>query len=223
MAETARAGAYNLVYINSRGPLADPALRFDEIKFKPRLFFTIAISGRPLSSSSRRSRTWARCTGNTRKRSASLLTHELVRINGDAHPAGRSAVAALPAGSKSGWPLYRGARRRRHPACDPCRAGAAEPVPFLPVVQALLSAFRPTDITLAAESNGPSSYWRIVSCPSPRLGSMSASARRARSPPHSSADRPNPELLSSQSRLIEGVGGGRETAASPPDRDSRAE
>jgi AraC family transcriptional regulator len=37
-------------YIDPRWPLADPALRFEEIEFKPRLFFSMAISGRPLSS-----------------------------------------------------------------------------------------------------------------------------------------------------------------------------
>src|SRR5260370_25737073 len=45
--------------------------------------------------------------------------------------------------AKAGGRLYRGACRRRYPACDPRRAGAAEPLPFLPVVQ---RSFGTTDI-----------------------------------------------------------------------------
>jgi len=58
-------------YLDPRGPLADPALRFGEIEFRPRLFFYDRDLWRPLSSSSRRSRTRARCPGNTPKRLAS--------------------------------------------------------------------------------------------------------------------------------------------------------
>lgn len=72
------------IYIDPRGPLADPALRFGEVEFSPRLFFydhglwQIALKlkslvGNPTSIYRR----YAEALGT-------LLTHELVRINGDA-------------------------------------------------------------------------------------------------------------------------------------------
>jgi AraC family transcriptional regulator len=74
------------IYIDPRGPLADPDLRFGEIEFRPRLFFydrdlwEIALKLKPLVEN----------PGSIHKRYAEalaiLLTHELVRINGDAAP-----------------------------------------------------------------------------------------------------------------------------------------
>jgi AraC family transcriptional regulator len=72
------------IYIDPRGPLADPALRFGEIEFKPRLFFydrdlwEIALKLKSLvENPSSMHRQYAEALGI-------LLTHDLVRINGDA-------------------------------------------------------------------------------------------------------------------------------------------
>jgi AraC family transcriptional regulator len=72
------------VYIDPRGPLADPALRFGEVAFKPRLFFydrdlwEIALKLKSLvENPTSIYRRYAEALGI-------LLTHELVRINGDA-------------------------------------------------------------------------------------------------------------------------------------------
>jgi AraC family transcriptional regulator len=127
------------IYIDQRGPLADPALRFGEIEFRPRLFFY----DRDLWEIAFKLKSLVENPGWMHRRYAEalgiLLTHELVRINGDAVRlrAGqpwRSGVLA----AKAGRCLYRGACRRRHPARDPRRAGTAKPVPFLPVVQTFL-------------------------------------------------------------------------------------
>src|SRR3981081_512634 len=71
-------------YIDPRGPLADPALRFGEIEFKPRLFFY----DRDLWEISRKLKALVENPSSTHRRYAEalgiLLTHELVRINGDA-------------------------------------------------------------------------------------------------------------------------------------------
>jgi AraC family transcriptional regulator len=74
------------IYIDPRGPLADPGLRFGEIAFKPRLFFydrdlwEIALKLKSLvENPSSIHRRYAEALGV-------LLTHELVRINGDAAP-----------------------------------------------------------------------------------------------------------------------------------------
>lgn len=71
-------------YIDPRGPLADPVLRFSEIEFRPRLFFCdhdLWQTARKLKSQVENSgamlRQYAEALGI-------LLTHELVRINGDA-------------------------------------------------------------------------------------------------------------------------------------------
>ncbi|MEH2470737.1 AraC family transcriptional regulator [Nitrobacteraceae bacterium AZCC 2161] len=71
-------------YIDPRGPLADPALRFDEIEFKPRLFFydrdlweTALKLKSQVESPGPMPRQYAEALGT-------VLTHELVRINGDA-------------------------------------------------------------------------------------------------------------------------------------------
>jgi AraC family transcriptional regulator len=74
------------IYIDPRGPLADPALRFAEVEFKPRLFFydrdlwEIALKLKSLVENPNSiHRRYAEALGV-------LLTHELVRINGDAAP-----------------------------------------------------------------------------------------------------------------------------------------
>src|SRR6202040_3467786 len=71
-------------YIDPRGPLADPALRFAEIEFRPRLFFydrslwEIALKLKSLvENPSSIHRRYAEALGI-------LLTHELARINDDA-------------------------------------------------------------------------------------------------------------------------------------------
>jgi AraC family transcriptional regulator len=74
------------IYLDPRGPLADPALRFGEIEFKPRLFFydrelwEIALKLKSLvENPNSMHRQYAEALGI-------LLTHELVRINDDAAP-----------------------------------------------------------------------------------------------------------------------------------------
>ncbi len=71
-------------YIDPRGPLVDPALRFDEIKFKPRLFFY----DRALWEIAVKLRSQVENPGSMHRQYAEalgiVLTHELVRINGDA-------------------------------------------------------------------------------------------------------------------------------------------
>jgi AraC family transcriptional regulator len=70
-------------YIDPRGPLADPALRFDEIEFKPRLFFY----DRGLWETALKLQSQVENPGSMHRQYAEalgiLLTHELVRINGD--------------------------------------------------------------------------------------------------------------------------------------------
>jgi AraC family transcriptional regulator len=70
-------------YIDPSGPLADPALRFGEIEFKPRLFFydrdlweTALKLKSQVENAGSMSRQYAEALGV-------VLTHELVRINGD--------------------------------------------------------------------------------------------------------------------------------------------
>src|ERR1700720_725543 len=71
-------------YIDPRGPLADPALRFAEIEFKPRLFFF----DRDLWETALKLKALVENPGSMQRQYAEalgvLLTHELVRINGDA-------------------------------------------------------------------------------------------------------------------------------------------
>lgn len=71
-------------YIDPRGPLADPVLRFGEIEFRPRLFFcdhdlwqTALKLKSQVENPGAMLRQYAEALGI-------LLTHELVRINGDA-------------------------------------------------------------------------------------------------------------------------------------------
>jgi AraC family transcriptional regulator len=85
-------------YIDPRGPLADPALRFGEIEFRPRLFFydrhlwEIALKLKSLvENPSSIYRRYAEALGI-------LLTHELVRSNGDA-----VAGAPLSRGGLASW------------------------------------------------------------------------------------------------------------------------
>jgi AraC family transcriptional regulator len=71
-------------YIDPCGPLADPALRFGEIEFRPRLFF----SDHNLWQTALKLRSQVENPGVMLRQYAEalgiLLTHELVRINGDA-------------------------------------------------------------------------------------------------------------------------------------------
>src|SRR4030088_419621 len=70
-------------YIDPSGPLADPALRFSEIEFKPRLFFydrdlweTALKLKSQIDNPGSKHRQYAEALGI-------VLTHELVRINGE--------------------------------------------------------------------------------------------------------------------------------------------
>lgn len=71
-------------YIDPGGPLADPALRFDEIEFKPRLFFY----DRDLWETALKLKSQVENPGSMHRQYAEALgialTHELVRINSDA-------------------------------------------------------------------------------------------------------------------------------------------
>jgi AraC family transcriptional regulator len=81
-------------YIDPRGLLADPALRFSEIAFKPRLFFY----DRDLWETALKLRSQVENPGPMHRQYAEalgvVLTHELVRINGDApKPVNRGGLA----------------------------------------------------------------------------------------------------------------------------------
>src|SRR5258708_38323833 len=71
-------------YIDPRGPLADPALRFAEIEFKPRLFFY----DRDLWETALKLKSLVGTPGSMHRQYAAalgtVLTHELVRMNADA-------------------------------------------------------------------------------------------------------------------------------------------
>ena len=82
-------------YIDPRGPLADPELRFGEIEFKPRLFFydrdlwEIALKLKSQVNPDPMYRQYAEALGI-------LLTHELARISSDAglrRPVSRGGLA----------------------------------------------------------------------------------------------------------------------------------
>ena len=84
-------------YLDSRGPLADPALRFGEIAFRPRLFFY----DRDLWETALKLKSLVENPGSMHLQYAEalgiVLTHELVRINGDAAtrgPASRGGLAS---------------------------------------------------------------------------------------------------------------------------------
>jgi AraC family transcriptional regulator len=72
------------VYIDARGPSTDPALRFGEIEFRPRLFFY----DRDLWQTALKLKSQVENPGTMLRQYADalgvLLTHEIVRINGDA-------------------------------------------------------------------------------------------------------------------------------------------
>jgi len=171
-------------YIDPCGPLADPALRFGEIEFKPRLFFY----DRNLWETALKLKSQVENPGAMHRQYAEALgialTHELIRINGGAalrEPVSRGGLAS--------WQQKRvAAYIEEHVADDIPLATLAELArlsPYhSPARSRVPSACRRTVITRIAELNGPGSYWRTVSCPSPRLRSMSASARPAHSPPH---------------------------------------
>src|SRR3979490_798200 len=83
-------------YIDPRGPLADPMLRFDEIEFKPRLFFY----DRDLWETALKLKSLVENPGSMQRQYAEalgiVLTHELVRINGDGgfrRPVSRGGLA----------------------------------------------------------------------------------------------------------------------------------
>jgi len=71
-------------YIDPRGLLADPALRFEQIEFKPRLFFY----DRDLWQTALKLKSQVENSGSMPRQYAEalgiVLTHELVRINSDA-------------------------------------------------------------------------------------------------------------------------------------------
>ena len=86
------------IYIDPRGPLADPALRFGEIEFRPRLFFY----DRDLWEIAFKLKSLVESPGSMHRRYAEalgiLLTHELVRVNGDA-----AASAPVSRGGLASW------------------------------------------------------------------------------------------------------------------------
>jgi AraC family transcriptional regulator len=69
-------------YIDPRGPLADPALRFDEIEFRPRLFFY----DRDLWETALKLKSLVENPASMQRQYAEalgiVLMHELIRING---------------------------------------------------------------------------------------------------------------------------------------------
>jgi AraC family transcriptional regulator len=82
-------------YIDPDGPLADPALRFDEIEFKPRLFFY----DRDLWETALKLKSLVENPGSMQRQYAEalgiVLTHELVRINHDGRFRGRVSRGGL--------------------------------------------------------------------------------------------------------------------------------
>jgi AraC family transcriptional regulator len=83
-------------YIDPRGPLADPTLRFGEIEFKPRLFFY----DRDLWTTALKLKSQTENPGSMHRQYAEalsiVLAHELVRINGDTEfraPVSRGGLA----------------------------------------------------------------------------------------------------------------------------------
>jgi AraC family transcriptional regulator len=84
-------------YLDPRGPLADPTLRFGEIEFRPRLFFY----DRDLWETALKLKSLVESPGSMQHQYAEalgiVLTHELVRINGGAELrglAGRGGLAS---------------------------------------------------------------------------------------------------------------------------------
>jgi AraC family transcriptional regulator len=91
-------------YIDPRGPLADPALRFGEIEFRPRLFFC----DHDLWHTALKLRSQVENPGAMLPQYAEalgiLLTHEIVRINGDA-----ALYEPVTRGGLAGWQRKRAA------------------------------------------------------------------------------------------------------------------
>jgi len=85
-------------YIDPRGPLADPALRFGEIEFKPRLFFY----DRDLWDTALKLKSQVENPGSMPRQYAEalgiVLTYELVRIN-----AGAGLRAPVSRGGLASW------------------------------------------------------------------------------------------------------------------------
>jgi AraC family transcriptional regulator len=85
-------------YIDPRGPLADPALRFGEIEFKPRLFFY----DRDLWETALKLKLQVENPGSMHRQYAEalgiVLTYELVRING-----GAALQAPVSRGGLASW------------------------------------------------------------------------------------------------------------------------
>src|SRR5580704_1843216 len=82
-------------YLDPRGPLADPALRFGEIEFRPRLFFY----DRDLWETALKLKSLVENPGSMQRQYAEalgiVLTHELVRINHDGRFRGRVSRGGL--------------------------------------------------------------------------------------------------------------------------------
>src|ERR1700687_4451710 len=82
-------------YIDPDGPLADPALRFYEIEFKPRLFFY----DRDLWETALKLKSLVENPGSMQRQYAEalgiVLTHELVRINGEGALRGPVSLGGL--------------------------------------------------------------------------------------------------------------------------------
>src|ERR1700736_4430926 len=94
------------LYVDPRGPLADPDLRFSEIEFKPRLFFY----DRDLWETTLKLKSQVENPGPTHRQYAEalgiLLTHELVRINGDATARRTVNHGGLAGGRQKGGAAY---------------------------------------------------------------------------------------------------------------------
>src|SRR5712675_2868428 len=144
------------VYIDPREPLADPALRFGEIEFKPSLF----VCDRDLRETALKFKSQVENPGSMPRLYAEalgiVLTHELVRINSGAarrEPANRGGLAP--------WQQKRvAAYIEERVANDIPLATLAELARLSPYhfCQSFKRSFgRRTDITRFVESNGPSS------------------------------------------------------------------
>ena len=88
----------NFFYINPRGPLLDPELRFAETEFKPRLYFF----DRDLWETALKLKAQAQHPDSGQRLYAEalgvVLVHELLRVNNDAAP-----VKAYLRGGLAGW------------------------------------------------------------------------------------------------------------------------
>jgi AraC family transcriptional regulator len=100
-------------YIDPRGPLADPSLRFSEIEFRPRLFFF----DRDLWETALKLKSQVESPGPMHRQYAEalsmVLAHELVRINGDTGPG-----APLSSGGLASWQQKRVAAHIEEHAAD---------------------------------------------------------------------------------------------------------